>query len=513
MDADKYLTKQIPKILTNPNDNHFFEELIGILLKNIGYLILYAMTTFIIETIGKLAIKNAINKTIEKILKTDLSKITKKQYEHDIVSVVHHSENISSAIRNLFIEFPRKIIACYHFLMALKELSVQIMLYCILVNILFVLLTVSISYGRKYLLSKVIDLNIDFNIICTDLSNSIQTYKIDNRLNEYQNRINRLTTSVWYNSSMDSLMVASNDAVTSFSSQFMVGFISYMCRPMVISKSIAIEDLMYGIRSSSKFIEKLIGILEYFGDVVRQYKSFNFFLKINESIVGENIKYVYNIHNIHQISITTPKITKEYLVSGSHGRLIRFVGENGVGKTTLLLKFLGIVYNGATSMGHITAFNIDGNYLPTTSYRNNIAFVQQHVPLTYDSVGKYIQAVAGCNVDPVKLIDDTLIYFNITDDVRKNIVRFIVLVNMNKSIRDLSGGQAKFVQILAAITKLYVKSGNILILDEPSNNLDTEKVDHIKKLFVACVSKNITIMMVTHDDRMVSKINCENIEL
>lgn len=71
-------------------------------------LALYASTMFIIEAIGKHAVRNAANNISRNLLHAKLSEITTQDYEHDIMSIVHHSENVSATIRNLFIEFPKK---------------------------------------------------------------------------------------------------------------------------------------------------------------------------------------------------------------------------------------------------------------------------------------------------------------------------------------------------------------------------------------------------------------------
>lgn len=519
LNTEKYLAKSIPKILSNYDDNTFYYELSTILLNNILYLVLYAITMFIIETIGKMAIMNAINNISKKLLKSDLSTISKKKYEHNVVSIVHHSENVSSAIRNLFIEFPKKVIVCYHFLVVLYELSFQIMLYCVAANMLFIVIAIFISFCRKYLLSKIIETNIRFSLICSDISNSIQTYKVDGRITEYTNKIENLTYDTLYNSSLDSLMVASNESITTFSSQFILGLISYLCRPMVIAQSISIEDLMYGIRSSSKFIEKLNGVLEYIGNVIREYKSFIFFITIDETTIMEkcNINTKLNT-TINQIDITVKDIYQyqyqinKYTWSQATGRCIRIMGLNGVGKTTLLLQFLGVAYKKATSHGQLKAFNDNERILLPTSYRNSISFVQQNIPLTYDSINEYIQAVSKSSKNICYLVEETLNYLNVRQDTYKYILKYFEDLDIKKSMRELSGGQSKFIQFMSAIIKLYTQKGLILILDEPTNNLDIEKVNIIKILIAACISKNVTIIMITHDDR-ISNDNIINIEI
>jgi len=342
-------------------------------------------------------------------------------------------------------------------------------------------------------------------------------------------------------------MVSCNEAVTSFSGQFMIGLISFMCRPMVMTKSVAMEDLMYGVKSSSKFIEKMIGMLEYLGDTLRQYKSFKYFIKIKSDTINEkksnkdtinSLQIIANKDSSKSITLSpkrqvmpgnlissvtlSPKrqvmpgnlissITHEFILDNGH--LIRIVGANGVGKTTLFLKFLGVNYQGATSRGIMNAFNPENKNLLPLAYRKSIAFVQQNIPLSYDSVGEYICAVSRSTKNPRKILKKTLNHFEIENNTKNSILEFIDLIGMDKSIRELSGGQSKFIQILAAVIKLYVQNGRILILDEPSNNLDTDKIDKIIKLFTACISNNITIIMITHDNRMISGFDYYEIEI
>ena len=504
--ADKLLIKNIPKILSNTNDNQFSTELFNILIDNLYYLIIYAVTMLVVESICKLAIKNAITKKTNRLLNADLSKISKQSYEHEMTSVVHHAENVTSAIRNLFIEFPRKIVACHHFLLALTELSRTIMVYCTMANILFVVITIGISYVRKNLISKIVESNIKFSMMCSDLSNSIQSYKVDNRINEYQRKIYKITSSNYYNSSMDSVMVASTDAITSFSSQFMVGLISYMCRPMVINHSISIEDLMYGIRSSSKFVEKMIGILEYFSDVIRQYKSFSYFNFIDSITIEPSP--ILSDNNINHLVIngSTYKI---FDIDILRGHFIRITGSNGVGKTTLLQKFMGINYKGAITSGKINIYNdLNNNILPY-DYRNKVAFVQQNIPITYDTVTEYILATANHpNINWSEVLHD----YDISLDTKLYIYDFFKNLGYNKPIRELSGGQSKMVQIMAAIAKLYYQGGYILVLDEPSNNLDLDKIDHLKEIINKLLDWGITILIITHDKRILND-QCITIEL
>lgn len=68
---------------------------------------------------------------------------------------------------------------------------------------------------------------------------------------------------------------------------------------------------------------------------------------------------------------------------------------------------------------------------------------------------------------------------------------------LNKNIIDLSGGEF----VIVSLIRCLIKDTPIIILDEPTNNLDngaTEKLNYIiKKL-----SKTKTIIISTHDERL-----------
>lgn len=85
-----------------------------------------------------------------------------------------------------------------------------------------------------------------------------------------------------------------------------------------------------------------------------------------------------------------------------------------------------------------------------------------------------------------------------------DIYKFIKPI-LNKDLRDLSGGQSKMVQIIASICKIYILNSPIIILDEPTNNLDSCKVDILNQFISRLIKKNIKIFMITHDDRLLDR--------
>jgi ATP-binding cassette subfamily F protein 1 len=69
-------------------------------------------------------------------------------------------------------------------------------------------------------------------------------------------------------------------------------------------------------------------------------------------------------------------------------------------------------------------------------------------------------------------------------------------------IKDLSGGQKSRV----ALAELALGEPDILILDEPTNNLDIESIHALAE---AIEEYGGGVLMVTHDERLIRATNCQ----
>ena len=79
----------------------------------------------------------------------------------------------------------------------------------------------------------------------------------------------------------------------------------------------------------------------------------------------------------------------------------------------------------------------------------------------------------------------------------------------NKDIRLLSGGELQLVSLLRSL----VIQPNIIFYDEPTNNLDQYNTDLIKDMIKCMVNEKKQIILVSHDDKFVSELDCNNIYL
>lgn len=159
------------------------------------------------------------------------------------------------------------------------------------------------------------------------------------------------------------------------------------------------------------------------------------------------------------------------------------LGENGVGKSTLIKGILGLM---KPLKGEIIVSNqirqTQIGYLPqmTTAQKNFPASVYEVI-------------LSGClnsrGINPLYSKKDKEL-------VNVNMKKLGIEKLKNKCFKDLSGGQQK--KVLLARSLCATKK--ILIMDEPTSGLDPKSTDELYKT-ICELNKNdhITIIMVSHD--------------
>lgn len=177
------------------------------------------------------------------------------------------------------------------------------------------------------------------------------------------------------------------------------------------------------------------------------------------------------------------------------GDFLGIIGPNGAGKTTLFQCILGLLN---TYSGRITVLNEDvkknKKIFTKIGYIPQKKSIDQKFPLTVEE----------------------LVSLSLTRKTSMNIVYEILkqvgLYNMkNKLIGQLSGGQQQRV----LIAKALVNKPIILMLDEPTNELDQKSQDDFYFLLKELNEKNkITIMWTSHDlnavNKYANKVSCIN---
>ena len=186
--------------------------------------------------------------------------------------------------------------------------------------------------------------------------------------------------------------------------------------------------------------------------------------------------------------------TKELALDGldfsvEKGEFIGIIGENGAGKSTLSQAIMGLVpqfYKGAYG-GMVTVDGIEAGKTPVAQLCGHVGLVFQN-PFNQLSGAKdnvYEEVAFGMQNLGVP-----------AEEMKKRVEEALKLLDIwqyrDRNPFDLSGGQMQRV----AIASVLVMRPDVMILDEPTSQLDPEGSDEVFRAVETLTVSGITILMI-----------------
>ena len=178
------------------------------------------------------------------------------------------------------------------------------------------------------------------------------------------------------------------------------------------------------------------------------------------------------------------------------GQFIAIIGPSGSGKSTFLTLAGGLQ---TPSKGQIIINGKDYTNLSEKERAklrfNDIGFVLQASNLVpFLTAKQQLELVDRINKQKRQTLQD-----------QKSLFKELGIDHLeNKLPKDLSGGER---QRLAIARALY-NNPAIILADEPTASLDSDRAFEVVDLLLKeCKEKNKSIIMVTHDNRMIEKCN------
>jgi zinc transport system ATP-binding protein len=199
-------------------------------------------------------------------------------------------------------------------------------------------------------------------------------------------------------------------------------------------------------------------------------------------IKANNIHYSYS-QNINVLDDVSFEVYEKDFVA--------LIGPNGGGKSTLLKIILGLLN---PNKGEIRVF--DGKL---KNVRSHIGYVPQYSQIDLDYPISVREVVRSGLLGYKKL--GTRFDKMEKDRVQKAIDDMSLTQLASRGIGELSGGQRQRVLLARAL----VRNLKLLILDEPTNNVDVESGNDLYELLHSLNKKGISIIIVSHDVSTVSK--------
>ena len=194
---------------------------------------------------------------------------------------------------------------------------------------------------------------------------------------------------------------------------------------------------------------------------------------------------------------TSEYILKNISFSVNEGDFASIIGSNGAGKSTILKLIIGEINQ---SKGNI---KICGEDIKKFNDWHYIGYLEQNAYYKVLNFPATVYEIIMSNM----FFDIGLFKFP-NKNHRNKVMEALKLLGMekysNRMISKLSGGQIQRV----FLARTLVANPKILILDEPTNGVDSETVDIIYNILSDLnKNKNISIITVTHDIQRASKIS------
>ena len=260
---------------------------------------------------------------------------------------------------------------------------------------------------------------------------------------------------------------------------------------LIINDVIDEESNQEGIKEENNEDENKL----YLGEISNKEKIFSALdkmAKIPEAIKPEeDVIVLRNIHKTYLIGIEGVPALRGVSLTVKKGEFLIIFGTSGGGKTTML-NIIGTI--DTPSRGDIKIFDklikSDTPDQDLSNIRlNNISFV-------FQSFNLFQNLNVLENVEMPMKIKGKLSYKKIKERALYLIDKVGLTNRINHFPNQLSGGEQQRVTIARAL----VNSPDILLLDEPTGDLDTKNADIVMSLLLELnLLHGITMIMVTHD--------------
>ncbi|MFE7195147.1 ABC-F family ATP-binding cassette domain-containing protein [Microbacterium oxydans] len=215
-----------------------------------------------------------------------------------------------------------------------------------------------------------------------------------------------------------------------------------------------------------------------------------------------------------KIELPDPQVSRSRRIAtvGDHERAwviqgperVALIGRNGAGKTTLLERLVAGGVNNSSENG-LSAGNTGPTAGSTTEVRSS-ARPTLHAEAHTDLIGYLPQRVDG-------LDEQRSVFENIAaaaphvpeKELRNRLARFLIRGAMaERPVASLSGGE-RFRVALATLL-LADPAPHLVVLDEPTNNLDLDTVD---QLVEALRAYRGAVLVVSHDDAFLRRLDLD----
>lgn len=210
---------------------------------------------------------------------------------------------------------------------------------------------------------------------------------------------------------------------------------------------------------------------------------------------SEEMETMIRMQNVNLVYPTGTAALKDCSLEIAKGEFVFIVGSSGSGKSTLIKTLLGEL---AISSGRI---EVAGKNLANMS-RRELPYFRRRLGVVFQE----FRLLDEMNVFENVALAQRVVGVSSREKRRKNSLAMLEMVGLAKKLKaypkELSGGEQQRV----AIARAMVNRPAILLADEPTGNLDPENSWEIMKLLRDVHELGTTVLVVSHNEDIVNKM-------
>ena len=205
----------------------------------------------------------------------------------------------------------------------------------------------------------------------------------------------------------------------------------------------------------------------------------------------EDIKFLESIEfKDVQFSYGDKIILNSFHLSLEKNKLNVIVGESGTGKSTIINLLLGFCKE---EKGDILVNSKDIGEYRITDLRDRISYMAQNAGIFNDNLKNNIYLGEMKESKEFHIILEKLGINELADSLEDGYDTVLEIAGSN-----ISGGQCQKILLAREFYKIYTGRTDLLILDEPTSNMD----NYSEKLIMECIEMikhRATILLISHD--------------